>query len=130
MYKHVLNPIDIGGVTVPNRTVRTAHATGIGGGRLTDDLIAYHEARARGGFGLTVLEILAVHPSSPGTLNAFDPTIGDAYQKLMDAIRPARHEDLPTDLARRPQQLTDRRLTTLVALGHPESPRWASCPAP
>ena len=88
MYEHVLNPIDIGGVTVPNRTVRTAHATGIGGGRLTDDLIAYHEARARGGFGLTVLEILAVHPSSPGTLNAFDPTIGDAYQRLMDAIRP------------------------------------------
>lgn len=88
MYAHVLSPIEVGGVRIPNRTVRTAHATGIGGGRLTDDLIAYHEARARGGFGLTVLEILAVHPSSPGTLNAFDPTIRDGYARLMDAVRP------------------------------------------
>jgi 2,4-dienoyl-CoA reductase-like NADH-dependent reductase (Old Yellow Enzyme family) len=87
MYEHVLRPIVIGGVTVPNRTVRTAHATGIGGGRLSDGLIAYHAARARGGFGLTVLEILAVHPSSPGTLNAFDPTISDAYHRLMDEVR-------------------------------------------
>lgn len=88
MYEHVLSPIDVGGVRIPNRTVRTAHATGIGAGRLSDDLIAYHAARARGGFGLTVLEILAVHPSSPGTLNAFDPTISDGYARLMDAVRP------------------------------------------
>lgn len=88
MYERVLSPIDIGGVEVPNRTVRTAHATGIGGGRLSDDLIAYHEARARGGFGLTVLEILAVHPSSPGTLNVFDPTLTDGYGRLLEAIRP------------------------------------------
>ncbi len=88
MYERVLSPIEIGGVAVPNRTVRTAHATGIGAGRLSDDLIAYHQARARGGFGLTVLEILAVHPSSPGTLNAFDPTIGDGYARLMEAVRP------------------------------------------
>ncbi len=88
MYEHVLSPIDVGGVRLPNRTVRTAHATGIGGGRLSDDLVAYHEARARGGFGLTVMEILAVHPSSPGTLNAFDPTLADGYARLTEAIRP------------------------------------------
>lgn len=88
MYEHVLSPIDIAGVLVPNRVVRTAHATGIGGGRLTDDLIAYHEARARGEVGLSILEILAVHPSSPGTLNAFDPTLPEGYKRLMDRIRP------------------------------------------
>lgn len=88
MYQHVLSPIDIAGVEVPNRVVRTAHATGIGGGRLTDDLIAYHEARARGEVGLSILEILAVHPSSPGTLNAFDPTLLDGYKRLMERIRP------------------------------------------
>lgn len=108
MYDHVLSPVDLGGVTVPNRTVRTAHATGLGGGSLNDDLIAYHEARARGGFGLTVMEILAVHPSSPGTLNAFDPTLPKGYDKLMDAVRPhgmkvfqqiwhAGHNALPLD---------------------------------
>jgi 2,4-dienoyl-CoA reductase-like NADH-dependent reductase (Old Yellow Enzyme family)/thioredoxin reductase len=68
--------------------VRTAHATAIGGGRMTDDLIAYHEARARGGVGLTIVEILAVHPSSPGSLNAFDPTLPEGYGRLMDAVQP------------------------------------------
>jgi len=88
MYEHVLSPIEVGGVVIPNRVVRTAHATGIGGGRLTDDLIAYHEARARGEVGLSILEILAVHPSSPGTLNAFDPTLLDGYKRLMERMRP------------------------------------------
>jgi 2,4-dienoyl-CoA reductase-like NADH-dependent reductase (Old Yellow Enzyme family) len=39
---HVLTPIRIGGCTIPNRVVRTAHATRIGGGVMSDDLIAYH----------------------------------------------------------------------------------------
>jgi 2,4-dienoyl-CoA reductase-like NADH-dependent reductase (Old Yellow Enzyme family)/thioredoxin reductase len=88
MYQRVFSPIEVGGVIVPNRVVRTAHATAIGGGRLTDELIAYHEARARGGVGLTVVEILSVHPSSPGSLNSFDPTLPDGYRKLMAATRP------------------------------------------
>ena len=36
----VFDPITIAGCTVPNRVVRTAHATGIGGGTMSDDLIA------------------------------------------------------------------------------------------
>ena len=108
MYERVLSPVDIRGVRIPNRVVRTAHATGIGGGRMSDDLIAYHAARARGGVGLSILEILAVHPSSPGTLNAFDPTLVEGYKRLMDAVRPhgmrvfqqiwhAGHHALPLD---------------------------------
>ncbi len=88
MYKHVLSPIDIGGVAVPNRVVRTAHATGIGAGTMSDDLIEYHAARARGGVGLTILEILSVHPSSPASLNAFDPTLPAGYARLMAACEP------------------------------------------
>ncbi|MGI9327357.1 MAG: FAD-dependent oxidoreductase [Pseudomonadales bacterium] len=88
MYEHVLSPIDIGGVAVPNRVVRTAHATGIGGGQMSDDLIEYHASRARGGVGLTILEILSVHPSSPATLNVFDPTLPTGYAKLMAACEP------------------------------------------
>lgn len=88
MYEHVLSPIDIAGVTVPNRVVRTAHATGIGAGTMSDELIAYHAARARGGVGLSIIEILAVHPSSPGSLQAFDPKMPAAYEKLMTQCRP------------------------------------------
>ncbi len=85
---HVLKPIEIAGKTIKNRVVRTAHATGIGGGFMSDDLIAYHEARARGGVGLSVLEILSVHPTSPAPLNMFDKTLDEGYGKLMDAVRP------------------------------------------
>ncbi len=88
MYEHVLSPIDIAGVAVPNRVVRTAHATGIGAGTMSDELIAYHAARARGGVGLTIIEILAIHRSSPGSLQAFDPKMPAAYEKLMAACRP------------------------------------------
>lgn len=61
---------------------------GIGGGTFSDDLIAYHLERARGGVGLTILEILSVHPTSLGTLNSFDPTLVDSYRKFMEQVRP------------------------------------------
>lgn len=88
MYDHVLSPIEIASVSIPNRVVRTAHATGIGAGSMSEDLIAYHAARARGGVGLTILEILSVHPSSPASLNAFDPTLPDGYTSLLKACEP------------------------------------------
>jgi 2,4-dienoyl-CoA reductase-like NADH-dependent reductase (Old Yellow Enzyme family) len=86
--KYVLQPIAIGSCTVPNRVVFPAHTTNFGRGALSDDLIAYHEARARGGVGLSILEILAVHPSSPASLRAWDKGLLDTYRTLMSAVRP------------------------------------------
>ncbi|TAJ74302.1 MAG: FAD-dependent oxidoreductase [Phenylobacterium sp.] len=85
---HVHTPIRIGAVEIKNRVVRTAHSTAIGGGTLSDDLIAYHEARAKGGVGLTVLEAMSVHPSSISTLNIIDPSLADRYPKMMERMRP------------------------------------------
>jgi len=85
---HILTPIQLGNVELRNRVVRAAHATNLGGGAISDDLIAYHVARGEGGVGLSVQEILSVHPSSPATINAFLPGIADGYAKLMNAIRP------------------------------------------
>ena len=87
-YRHVLSPIRIGDVEVPNRVVRTAHATGFAAGEMSDRLIAYHEARARGGVGLTIVEIMGVHQSSPGSLLAFLPNVVENQKRLMDAISP------------------------------------------
>ena len=87
-YRHVLSPIRIGGVEVPNRVVRTAHATGFAAGEMSDRLIAYHEARARGGVGLTIVEIMGVHQSSPGSLLAFLPNVVENQKRLMDAVSP------------------------------------------
>lgn len=60
MYDNLFAPLRVGSVDISNRIVRTAHGTGLGG----KDLIAYHEARARGGVALSILEIAGVHPSS------------------------------------------------------------------
>lgn len=86
--KAVFEPIQIAGCTVPNRVVRTAHATRIGEGFMNDNLIAYHERRARGGCGLTILEILGVHETSLAPLNMLDPSLDEGYAKLMEAVTP------------------------------------------
>jgi 2,4-dienoyl-CoA reductase-like NADH-dependent reductase (Old Yellow Enzyme family) len=61
LYDSLFRPIQVGGVTIPNRIVRSPHGTGL----LGEDLIAYHEARARGGVGMSTLQATGVHPSAP-----------------------------------------------------------------
>ena len=87
-YEHVLAPIEINGLTIKNRVVRTAHGTNIGQGRITDELVAYHEARAAGGCGLTVLEAASVHPTDMGTLWLHDDSVVDDYRRLMSRLAP------------------------------------------
>jgi 2,4-dienoyl-CoA reductase-like NADH-dependent reductase (Old Yellow Enzyme family)/thioredoxin reductase len=86
----VLSPIEINGLEIKNRVVRTAHGTNLGGGSLSDDLIAYHEARAKGGVGLSMLEASGVHWSGPMTLNVWDDSIIPRYKLLMEKVRPHR----------------------------------------
>ena len=87
-YEHVLAPIEINGLEIKNRVVRTAHGTNIGQGRITDELIAYHEARAAGGCGLTILEAASVHPTDMGTLWLHDASVVDDYRRLMSGLAP------------------------------------------
>ena len=87
-YEHVLAPIEINGLEIKNRVVRTAHGTNIGQGRINDELIAYHEARAAGGCGLTILEAASVHPTDMGTLWLHDALVVDDYHRLMDRLAP------------------------------------------
>ena len=76
----------------PNRIVSTAHQTTLVHDHLpTDDFVAYHEARARGGVGLIVLEATAVHPSgllTSHTLGGYLPEIADAYRRVAAAVQP------------------------------------------
>lgn len=86
----LLEPGWLGAVQIPNRMVRTAHGTRLyGADRLiNDDLLAYHSAAARGGVGLTVLEIGTVHRSSTGGLGVWSDDIIPGYERLMNAVRP------------------------------------------
>src|SRR5207253_4785554 len=76
----------------PNRIVLTAHQTGFVERHLpTDDFVAYHEARARGGAGLIVLEATAVHETgllTAHTLAGYHESIVEGYRRVGAAVQP------------------------------------------
>ena len=88
----LLEPLTLGPMTLPNRIVSTAHQTNLVVDHLpTDDFIAYHEARARGGTGMIVLEAAAVHRSgllTSKTLAAYLPDSERALRRVAEATRP------------------------------------------
>ncbi len=63
-YDNLFTPLQVGPVTLSNRIVRSAHGTLLSG----ESLIAYHEARARGGVAMSTLEASGVHASAPSLL--------------------------------------------------------------
>ena len=63
-YPNLLSPVRCGPLELSGRIVSTSHQTGLVEGHLpTDDLVAYHEARAAGGVAALFLEATAVHPT-------------------------------------------------------------------
>jgi 2,4-dienoyl-CoA reductase-like NADH-dependent reductase (Old Yellow Enzyme family) len=64
MYEQLLQPLDLGPTRVRNRIFNPPHGTTLGHqGVVSEELIAYHLARARGGVGLIIMESMTVHPS-------------------------------------------------------------------
>ena len=92
MFDRLLSPLRLGPAELPNRIVSTAHQTTLVDDHLpTDDFVAYHEARARGGVGMIVLEASAVHPSgllTPHTLGGYLPGIVAGYERVAAAVHP------------------------------------------
>jgi 2,4-dienoyl-CoA reductase-like NADH-dependent reductase (Old Yellow Enzyme family)/thioredoxin reductase len=92
VFSHLLSPARLGSVELPNRIVSTAHQTTLVHEHVpTDDFVAYHEARGRGGVGLIVLEATAVDPSgllTSHTLGGYLPEITDGYRRVAAAVRP------------------------------------------
>ena len=85
--ENVFKPIMVNKTEFRNRVVRSAHGTGLGRGTINDDLIAYHEARARGGVAMSILEASSVHPSSgAGSVPAFSDEMIPEYAKLANAV--------------------------------------------
>ena len=64
MYEKLFSPGAIGTLTIPNRIVMTAASASLSqpDGTMTEDMLAYYEARAKGGFGL--LFTGAFHPDT------------------------------------------------------------------
>lgn len=72
MYDLLFSPGKIGGLTLPNRIAMTAASASLSqpDGTMTEDMLAYYEARAKGGVGLIITEMVCVDEdggfSSPG----------------------------------------------------------------
>lgn len=86
----LFSPIELGSTRLKNRIVSTGHHTYLADRKPGDELIAYHEARARGGVGLIVTEIVAVHASAGFSrqLLSFEAADSiDAYRRLAEACQ-------------------------------------------
>ncbi len=83
---HVFQPITVNKTEFRNRVVRSAHGTGLGRGEVSDDLIAYHEARARGGVAMSILEASSIHPiAGVGGVPAYSDAMIPGYARLAGA---------------------------------------------
>ena len=90
-FPHLFTPLRIRGVEIRNRILSTGHGTFLAEhGAPGDRMIAYHEARARGGAGLIVTEATVVHQSaaySDGILQVRDEASGPGLRRLADAVK-------------------------------------------
>ena len=88
----LFSPFTVNAVTVKNRIVSSAHDTVMAhDGHVTDQLIAYHRARAEGGVGLIVLQASGVHESARYTshvLMAADDSCIPGFARVADAVHP------------------------------------------
>ena len=91
-FPHLMSPLEIGPVTLRNRIVSTGHDTGMSdhGGLIGDRLLAYQEARARGGVGLIVLQVAAISDQAFYTshiLQAMNDDCIPGYARMAEAVR-------------------------------------------
>ena len=92
MTDNLLAPVMIGSMTVPNRIVMAPMGVEIVGddGMANDEVIAYYEARAKGGAGLLITEVAAfAYPHGANSVHqlAFsDDRFIPALRRLTDAV--------------------------------------------
>jgi 2,4-dienoyl-CoA reductase-like NADH-dependent reductase (Old Yellow Enzyme family) len=87
---HLFSPLMVGNVVLKNRIVSPGHDTVMAEeGRVTDQLVAYQEARAAGGVGLIIMQAAGVHDSARYTyhvLMADDDSCIPGYRRVAEAV--------------------------------------------
>ncbi len=89
--RQLFSPIRIKNMEVPNRIVMPPMGTNLGNpdGTVSEANLAYMKRRARGGAGLIITEITAVHPTGiaiPSELGSYDDRFIPGLKKLADVI--------------------------------------------
>lgn len=87
----LLQPIDINGMSVPNRVVVPAMVTRLSGedGFVNKDIVDRYVRYAKGGIGLIVVEAMAIHKSKSGPLlrisdEQYVPGLADLVSRIHD----------------------------------------------
>jgi 2,4-dienoyl-CoA reductase-like NADH-dependent reductase (Old Yellow Enzyme family)/thioredoxin reductase len=87
---HLFQPLRIRGCTLKNRIMSTGHDTTLPvDGTVNAALVAYQEARARGGVGLIVLQVSGVHETARYTnhvLMATEDSCIAGYRRVAEAV--------------------------------------------
>ena len=62
VFPHLFAPMELRGREIRNRVFVPGHNTALSeGGRIGDAMLAYHEARMKGGVGMVMTEVHCVH---------------------------------------------------------------------
>jgi len=89
-FAHLFQPLTIRGCTLKNRIMSTGHDTTLPvDGTVNAALVAYQEARARGGVGLIVLQVSGVHETARYTNHVLMATSDAAiagYRSVAEAV--------------------------------------------
>ena len=87
----LLAPGKIGSMKLKNRFVVPPMGTNLAtyNGEVTEEMIAYYRRRAKGGFGLIIIEVTAIDRKGKAIMNEvglWDDDQIPMFKKLMDAI--------------------------------------------
>jgi 2,4-dienoyl-CoA reductase-like NADH-dependent reductase (Old Yellow Enzyme family) len=89
-FPHLFEPLTIRGCTLKNRIMSTGHDTTLPvDGTVNEALVAYQEARARGGVGLIVLQVSGVHETARYTNHVLMATSDSSipgYRRMAEAV--------------------------------------------
>ncbi len=89
-YPMLFSPIKVGTTEVKNRVFMPPVSTNLADhGYVTDDLVDHYRARAKGGVGLIITEVVTVGPTYtylPGDMCCYDDTFIPGWEKLAAAV--------------------------------------------
>ncbi|MBH68515.1 MAG: oxidoreductase [Rhodospirillaceae bacterium] len=91
LFPTLFSPFNLKGIEIKNRIFSTGHDTDLGrSGLPTEEMTAYHVARAKGGVGLIIVQVVAVHPSALYTaevLRGWHPDIVPKFKNMVGKIK-------------------------------------------
>ncbi len=89
-YTHLFSPIQIGKKTIKNRIFMPPISTNLANkGYITDELVQHYGARAKGGVGLIVTEVVTIEPTYiylPGDISVHDDSYIEGWKKVFEEV--------------------------------------------